>query len=79
MTIEDLERDVYNTSKYQQIKKQCLLKIASQELALDKFRIKDVVLSLRNANRELLKQNGISEASDDFIYLTVVMRDAILK
>ena len=40
--------------------------------------MKEVVLSLRNANRELLKQNGIEEPSDDFIYLTVVMKDPIL-
>jgi hypothetical protein len=45
---------------------------------VDKERVKEVVLSLRSANRALLKQNGIEEPSDDFIYLTVVMKDPIL-
>ena len=56
-----------------------MLKIQNEDIIIDKQKIKDVVLSLRNANRQLLKQNGITEASDDFIYLTVVMNSAILK
>lgn len=50
-----------------------MLKIAQGDLIFDKGRIKDVVLSLRNANRELLKKNNINETSDDFIFLTLVM------
>ena len=47
--------------------------INSKEIDLDKQRIKDVVLSLRNANREILKLNNIDSFADDFIYLTLVM------
>jgi hypothetical protein len=52
--------------------------INSKEIDLDKQRIKDVVLSLRNANREILKLNNINSFADDFIYLTLVMEKPII-
>lgn len=52
--------------------------INSKEIDLDKQRIKDVVLSLRNANREILKLNNIDSFADDFIYLTLVMEKPII-
>jgi hypothetical protein len=50
----------------------------SKKIALDKHRVKEVILSLKDANRKLLAQNGITEKADDFIYLTMVMTNAIL-
>lgn len=51
--------------------------IESGSLALDKTRVKDVYMSLRNANREVLEANNIKDKIDDFVYLTLNMKQAI--
>ena len=38
---------------------------------IDKERVKKVVMSLRHANRELLKKNKIDDCIDDFITLSI--------
>lgn len=52
--------------------------MATDKIALDKHRVKEVIVSLKDANQKLLAQNGITEKADDFIYLTLVMTNAIL-
>lgn len=78
MTLQDLKRDVFDTSRYLKVKKQCVLMMATDKIALDKHRVKEVIVSLKDANQKLLAQNGITEKADDFIYLTLVMTNAIL-
>ena len=47
------------------------------DFKLDKTRVKDVYMSLRHANREVLEANNIKEKIDDFIFLTINMKHAI--
>jgi hypothetical protein len=49
----------------------------SGDFKLDKTRVKDVYMSLRHANREVLEANNIKEKIDDFIFLTINMKHAI--
>ena len=44
---------------------------------IDKAHIKKVVKSLKTVNRRILKNNGIDEMVDDFIYLTIKMEQPI--
>ena len=52
--------------------------IQSGKINLDKNRVKEVVQSLRHANRELPKSNGITDPADDFIYMSIVLKNPIL-
>ena len=45
---------------------------------LSKDRVKEVVLSLRATNREILRANNVIENVNDFIYLTLVMNQPII-
>ena len=49
------------------------------KINIDKNRVKDVVKSLRHANRLLLKSNDIKEPADDFIYLSIVLKNSIME
>ena len=49
------------------------------KINIDKNRVKDVVKSLRHANRLLLKSNDIKEPADDFIYLSIVLQNSIME
>lgn len=77
--ISHLEKDIYRSSRYKQILNQTSLMLKSGKINIDKHRVKDVVKSLRNSNRELLKSNNIEEHADDFIYLSLVLKNSILE
>jgi hypothetical protein len=51
--------------------------INQTSLKLDKTRVKDVYMSLRNANREVLRSNKVEDNLDDFVYLTLAMKQPI--
>ena len=53
--------------------------VSLKTLNLDKTRVKDVYMSLRKANREMLRANKIDENIDDFVYLTLTMKQPITK
>ena len=44
---------------------------------INKVHIKKVIKSLKTVNRRILKNNGIDEIIDDFIYLTIKMEQPI--
>ena len=46
---------------------------------LSKDRVKEVVLSLRATNREILRANNVIENVNDFIYLTLVLNQPIIQ
>ena len=77
--VTDLERDVYDTSRFKALKQRCVTKIKSGELAIDKTKVQKVVLSLIKANRQILRANKISENIDDFIYLTVMLKQSLVE
>ena len=51
--------------------------VVQGRIKLDKTRVKDVFISLRKANREVLRSNKIDDNLDDFVYLTVTMKHPI--
>ncbi len=77
--ISHLERDIYESSKYKQIANQTTLMLKNGKINIDKNRVKVVVKSLRDVNRQLLKSNNIKEPVDDFIYLSIVLKNSILE
>jgi hypothetical protein len=53
--------------------------VKNGKIGLDKNRVKDVLKSLKHANRLLLKSNDIHERADDFVYLSIVLKNSILE
>lgn len=49
------------------------------KVELDKNRVKEVLKSLKHANRALLQSNNITEPADDFVYLTVVLKHSLVE
>jgi len=68
LTSRMFERDIRSCNKFRKIQKQTLAILMKK---IHKERVKEVVQSLREFNRKLLKQNGIKELVDDSIYLNV--------
>lgn len=53
--------------------------LTNGKINLNKNRVKDVIKSLRHTNRLLLRSNDIKEVADDFIYLTITLKNSILE
>ena len=66
ITNRQLKRDVYSSNRFQKVQKRTIHHL---QKVLDKHKIRDVVKSLRHANREILKENKVKEILDDYIYL----------
>lgn len=72
MTHEHFKKTIEDTNRFKKIQKQTLIK-----LKLDKKMIKDTVTSLINANREILKQNKVEDAVDDYIYMNIKLAQSV--
>lgn len=55
LTLSDLTRDIFPSSRYRQVKQRNISLLSKGVLTLDKTKIKNVLLSLRRANQEILK------------------------
>lgn len=77
--LSDLQRDVYPSSRFRQVQTRCLAMVrhgareGDSALRLDKDEIKRVLLSLRRANREILRANKVESALNDFVRLRLQM------
>ena len=70
-TLTDLTRDVFPSSRYRQVKQRNISMLSKGIISLDKTKVKSVLLSLRRANLEILKEQNINEAIDDYVFLTI--------
>ena len=62
------QRDIKDSSKFRKIEKQTMMKLMAQ---VDKYRVKEVVISLRDHNRKLQEEAGLKDTLDDSLHFVV--------
>ena len=84
ITAKQLQRDILTNNRYMKCQNTTIRKLTERDgdkaiasKTIDKLQVKKVIKSLKTINRRILKNNGIDELVDDFIYLKVKMEQPI--